>query len=601
MVVSHQSLGSGRIVVVDEDHVIVDFASAREHFMIRDEAKKTLSRLDEQGLEARLFLAPEETRRWVDEAPLRLVAATLVDAGRGRAKTKDIRERLSPAVVDHETWNRWWGRVQNKLKDSPQFDYDAKKGTRLRSPANEVVSVSFSELPPPSKNTQNDRKPSSATTRFAEWVIWIQSEEPREMPRGQGPPDALISVINNMPETVTPRVVRRLADAIELRVLSPKNPTKSAPLFVESFVAGLYRWSESRTAQEIPVGEIATLLARLLEAAGEAKHEDVAKWLADYASKDEENAGAVANAVLRASQVAPDGAQRLVAKVHSTLDEPTRLAFWQHLLTFSPGQATKPPLEQWVKVLTPDERCEIISSLLIMVRDDDSFLAIGSPLRIVWRLADANQRYKLFDAIALSWLLRARPLPGTETIIREVSEALQQDDAEKVGSRVPSPWKEMVYSAARSEIERIREEAVRQMDVKDTRLRKLETELERTKGHAAFLQGENRKARREAELEITRDAINVLGIALQSLATHSVPKPQEISDVESRISLALLTLGVKQFGNLGETVTFDPAIHDANPSPAPGTPVKIIAPGLRYSRREDTPITLVKVQVQAEE
>ena len=221
-VVSHRLLGSGRIVVVDEENVIVDFASAREHLMSRDEAKKTLSRLDEQGLEARLFLAPEETRRWVDEAPLRLVAATLVDAGRRRAKTKDIRERLSPAVVDHETWNRWWGRVQNKLKDSPQFDYDAWKGTRLRSPANEVDSVSFSELSPPSKNTQTNRKPSSAATRFAEWVIWIQSEEPGEMPRGQGPPDALISVINNMPETITPRVVRRLADAVELRVLAPK-------------------------------------------------------------------------------------------------------------------------------------------------------------------------------------------------------------------------------------------------------------------------------------------------------------------------------------------------------------------------------------------
>ena len=327
----------------------------------------------------------------------------------------------------------------------------------------------------------------------------------------------------------------------------------------------------------------------------------MAKWLADYASKDEGNARAVANAVLRASEIAPDGAQRLVAKVHSTLDEPSRLAFWQHLFTLSPGQATKPPLEQWLRVLTPDERCDIVSSLLIMARYDDSFLAVGSPLRTVWRLADANQRYKLFDAIALSWLLRARLLPETETIIREVSEALSQDDAEKVDSRVPSPWKEMMYSAARSENERIREEAVRQIDDKDTRLREREAELDRTKKYAIFLQGENRKVRREAELEITRDAITVLGIALQSLTRDPTPKSQEITDVESRITLALLTLGVKQFGKVGEAVTFDPAIHDANPSPTAGTPVKIIAPGLRYSRREDTPITLVKMQVQTEE
>ncbi len=569
--------------------------------MNRDEAKKSLSRLDEQGLEARLFLAPEETRRWVDEAPLRLVAATLVDTGRGRAKTKDIREKLSPAVVDHQSWNRWWGRVQNKLKESPQFDYDAREGTRLRAPAHEVESVSLSELSPPSKNTQTTRRPSSPATRFADWVIWIQSDEPGEMPRGQGPPDALVSIVENVPEAIAPRVARRLADAIESRVLSQRNPGRLAPLFVEAFVAGLYRWSESRSAPDIPLGQIATLLARLLEAPGEAGHEGGPKWLADYTSKDEEHVGAVANAVLRASQIAPDGAQRLVARLHGTLDEPMRLAFWQHLLTFSPGQAAKPPLEQWIRNLTPDARCEIVSSLLIMARDDDSVLGIGSPLRTVWRLADANQRHKLFDAIALSWLLHGRLLPGTETIVGEVSKALEQGEGGKVDSLVSPLWKEMIDSAARSEIERIREETARQIDDKDARLREHKSDLERTEKYANFLQGENRKARSGAELEITRDAIGVLGIALQDLALHSAPKSQAITDVESRITLALLTLGVKQFGKVGKTAPYDPVIHDANPSPTTGTPVKIVAPGLRYSRRDDTPTTLVKMRVQTEE
>ena len=95
-VVSHRRLGPGQIVDVDDNQVMVDFVSDSGYLMSRDEAMKSLHRLRDEGLEARLVLAPEETRRWVEDSPLRLVAAALVDVGR-RTKTKDIREKLSPS------------------------------------------------------------------------------------------------------------------------------------------------------------------------------------------------------------------------------------------------------------------------------------------------------------------------------------------------------------------------------------------------------------------------------------------------------------------------------------------------------------------------
>ena len=238
-------------------------------------------------------------------------------------------------------------------------------------------------------------------------------------------------------------------------------------------------------------------------------------------------------------------------------------------------------------------------SLLASIRDDGSAAAIGPLLTREWSLVDAEQRQRLFDAIALSWLLNARLLPDAETIVSEVAEslALGEDGEEAL---VSEPWKSMIQCAARSEVERVRGKAEWEIESKDDQIRKVKSELESAKEDAKFLRGENRKTRRDAELEITLDAITVLGITLQELAISSIPKSQDMLDAEARIKLALSTLGVKPFGEIGKTVAFDPSLHEAHQPPAVGTPVRITAPALRYSRKDDTPLDLIRMQVQVE-
>ena len=101
-------------------------------------------------------------------------------------------------------------------------------------------------------------------------------------------------------------------------------------------------------------------------------------------------------------------------------------------------------------------------------------------------------------------------------------------------------------------------------------------------------------------MEISRDAITVLGIALQDLAVSAAPKSQELGDLESKITLALSTLGASPFGDIGEIVPFDPVLHEATPTHVTGMSVKIVAPGLKYSRRSDNPVNLMKVRVEEE-
>ena len=599
-VVSHRQLGPGQIVDVDNGQVMVDFASDPGRLMSRDKAMKSLSRLRNEGLEARLVLAPEETRRWVEESPLRLVAAAIVDVGR-RTETSDLKDKLSPAVINVDSWRRWWTRVQNALKESRQFDYDSRNGTRLKVPVTEVYSVSFSDLPLPSKKTQAGRKKINAATRLADWVRWMQADEASAMPTGaSGPPDALIPIIEDMPAEITPRAVERLAGAIEERVISASKPPKSTPLFLDSLVAGLYRWCKLPKTDDIPVAEITKLAAHLLEVSDESEPESIVNWLADYASTSTCNVRIAANAMLLASQKMPDGTQRLLGRLHNSLDDSTRIAIWQQLLASSPGQAVRPPVEQWLRTLTPEERCTVVSSLLVTVRDDSSGLGIDSLLRTEWNLANTKHRHRLFDAIALSWILRAQLLPDTETIIQEVAESLGREDQETAVTLISNPWNKMIQSAARIEVERVREDKDQQITDLRERLLDAKAELERTRRQARHFQGELQNATHRAALEVSRSAIEVLGGTLQSIIAQPSPLSTEVADITAKMELALRTLNAELFGRIGETEPYEPSLHEVDPVPTLGTEVRVTAPGVRYKMAVDRSAVIIKKRAQAE-
>ena len=570
----------------------------------REDARKSRRRLRDGGLEMMLLMSPEETMRWVEEAPLRLVAAAVVDVGR-RTKTGDLRERLCPAVISRDSWDRWWKRVQPALKDSPQFEYDGRKGTRLKGRVEEVDFVSFSELAPPAKSKpatkRADKKKTTAATRLADWVTWLHADDIVPMPTGaSGPPDTLIPVIQKTAAALTPRAVERLAGAVEERVVYVANPPKSAPLYLDCLVTGLNRLGELREASVVPLRRIVTLSAHLVEMIDRDECAGLVTWLADYVSKGGANVAMAVNALLQVSREVPDGTQRLVARVHTALDAPARIAFWRQLLASSPGQAERPPVEQWLRNLTPEERCEVASSLLVAVRDDNADSQIDSMLPTLWRLANANQCYQLFDAIALRWLLHGQLLPGAKIIVEEVAKAFDRNGQGNLDSPVSEPWKRMIQSAARREVEQIHRDTEGRVADLRGKLRDTETELERMRRQARHFQGELQNATHRAALEVSGNAIEVLGGTLQNMVAPPSLISTEIADVKAKMELALRTLDAEMFGEIDEVEPYDPVLHEADPVPTIGTPVRITAPGVRYKTAKDKSRVMIKKKAHPE-
>ena len=560
-----------------------------------------------EGLEAILLRDRESTLRWVDDAPLRLVAAALVDSDRRTAKVADIKTALTPDVIKSKDWNRWWNIVRFGLKKSRHFSYAPREPIRLRTPnPAEVDSESLDDLRTDARKAQSrpgagreSTVPPPSLAGLGGWIIWVQADEEEPMPRSVPSPE-FIRFLRKLPESVTSKAISRLSAGTEQRILASKQrpAEKSVEMWQECLASALTRWSELSSPPSISVESIVSLTVRVLETLGQAEFEDVVAWLAAYISKSGDNVETVSSALLNVSQEAPNGTELLLAKMSSLLNAPVRTALWKRLLSTGMMRSNKPPMGRWMRVVGFEDKPEIFSNLLVMVREESSIMETVALLEAEWRIADEKQRPQLFDAVALAWVLHQRSMPDVKMTMLEVAGDTNGQCGDE-GSLL-SGWMGMVRSASENEVRRVREDSDRRIGGLERQLKETEAELDRIKKQARFLQGENRRKRSTAELEISRDAITVLGTTLQGLAISSAPKSQEITDVEAGITLALSALGARLVGEVGEVVTFDPMLHEASPPLAPGAQVKVTAPGLRYSRRSDDPVNLMKIQVQKE-
>ena len=578
----------------------------------QQEAIESLEKIPQGGLRARLFLDRETTMRLVDEAPLQLVAAALADMDGRRATTGVLKSTLTAEVIEPEKWNRWWEPVRNALSYSPHFSYAARKPIRLRvSNLAEISSDSLDELRAAARAARKRKSsqdqvgaaaPKSGTSLsgLGGWILWIQAAEEEPMPTSVPPAD-FIEILKNLPASVTPIAVERLMKGVERRILDAKSPSESSiEKWQEAFAVGLDRWME--LPDPIPyasIESIVALVSRILDKPGLGKFSGLVDWLGGYASKSGDDVGMISKALLSASRVATNGTERLLNRMVDSVDASSRATLWRGLIQQGLSRTPQPPLERWLSLIDLEERAAVISDLLLAVRDDDSIEGIGSILRREWRLAEPERRHNLFQPLALSWLLHERLRPDAGKTMREAIVEFGQGDPAPEGTLM-SEWNDMIQSAFENEVDRVREHKNQRIGNLDNQLKDTQAELERANRQARYLQGEVQKSNHRAALEVSRDAITVLGGALQDLETSGIPLSKEAEGARVSITLALSALGAKPCGEVGEIVPFEPGLHEAHPPPAAGTLVRIMAPGVMYFKGVDSPLTIIRMQASVE-
>ena len=558
-----------------------------------------------EGLSASLLHDREAVLRWKDENPLRLVAAAILDVPsremKGvRATKKSIGEQLVPDVMETtREWENLWDKIRPALGDSPHFDYDSenpRNGIRRRSSPANIPPVSLSEIAPPARKVSGSK---------ITWQDWLESSDDVPMPKSPLRMNKkLAKRLREQDADLAPITISKLCGGIEKRVFGANKSGKASPdAWIKLLSASLDRWSELPASLSVSTAGVVGLTARL-RGVSEVDREDwesLAESLAKYTSANSDNAGVMANAILIASSDAPRETTALLEKIHILLGESARIVLWRHLITSRSGQISDWLSNRWRNIPSADEKSEVATSLLMASGDAGLINSIDLLLSSEWRSADNERRRHLFNPILFGWLMRRALMPQCGRVLRELAEWIGENGASHNGWSLMSDFEALITVGAKDRLKRQGDDYENKLAAERGRLRDTEVELERAGRLEQYLRGELRKSVRVAALNFNRDAILILGETLQDLFVSPLASHQETQDAKARITLALLTLGAKPFGEIGETVPFNSGVHTATTPPVSNAPVIIKAPGVAYHENVDTPQTMVKAKVKVEE
>ena len=148
------------------------------------------------GLEALLEERSEELRDWVNDAPLKLVAAALIDIG-GKAKRGVILESLKSLVIDAGyTDNWWWERVRPAIAESKYFRIEKNSEIDLR-PLYGVDDIPAEKLRPLPRKSDNGKSATKGNGRasvgLSDWFQWLMVDT-KNAPPGRTPPERVLDI-----------------------------------------------------------------------------------------------------------------------------------------------------------------------------------------------------------------------------------------------------------------------------------------------------------------------------------------------------------------------------------------------------------------------
>lgn len=118
----HKSWGTARIRQLDPlfGRLVVDFADRPNHVMDLKLAAKVLEPLPPQHILVRRLEAIDQLRRLAKEDPRELLRQTLISYPEGLTISQ-LRNILTPDVIQPENWDQWWSTVKEQLKKDPQI------------------------------------------------------------------------------------------------------------------------------------------------------------------------------------------------------------------------------------------------------------------------------------------------------------------------------------------------------------------------------------------------------------------------------------------------------------------------------------------------
>ena len=587
--VQHQSFGIGKVKEVEGagDAFVIDFRSRPDHRMARS-VLGSLTKLPDDGLAALTWDGSEEVQSWYEEAPLKLVAAVLADIGRP-VEIKEIRGRIEDRGLLGVKWDPWWSRVKDAAGDSRHFKIVKSKNNAITamSLVSSPSAVLAESLPPPAPSTPkphgaSKKKPPSA----ADWKKWLLGDGLEPAP-GRAPTKAVCdALIMWPPKTVGQALTRTMRGAEEFLSLG-NSPSQAATAWLQATSIASLRWREcmGQNADDDLAGQTGTLLGRLAQVAGFS--ERAGEWLLRAGALDGESDSwrrEFAVGMWRVLLDSSGSALDLLESSASQFGRQGRAILARELIVAALQETNSArrhsDLDRILDRLPPGERINLFRDLV--VRSAAEEVAREVVLDYV-----ANSRHA-FGAPASSGRLDLLVLAslsltdGHDRVAQQASHEIREALSDSGDHNIGPGWGGLL-SEARQYIGGLRVEYNRELESlrrshADT-VEEMLSEQERLNRRMEGLRSQIAEGREESRMDILQDILTEIAVSLQSFHQHEDGSDGPVRDIKAILARALRAGGADEFGTVGETVAYDPRLHQAPTPISIGSQVRICVPG----------------------
>ena len=588
--VRHDIHGVGTVSAWDDGGVIVDFQNGSDlHLDARDAAK--LEVLSDDGLEALLATRPDEVRRWVEKAPLRLLAVTLIDVGRD-AKAGAVRQKLEGRVLDSSVkWNPWWESVRAAARDSRHFRITENRrgaftGISLRS------GVAFDDVPakPLPEGPTAARKPKAKAANKAQWKNWFLSEGYQPAP-DPSPASKLPSDLAKWPASDVERALDRTLWATSDFLNSGSGRKRVGAGWLQAITEMSVRWREcmddtSNNGLAFRTGQVLPGLLRVAENKDGVTDLSLLR-AAVYGLPDEWQRGFTAGLWAAACE-RPRDVLEMLALGEDELGFSSRQTLTKDIcvaaLNAVDFEGKNARLDKLVGALPARERVPLLRDLLLSSSKGDAPIEQVLSYAVkesthAERRSEPDERLSLLILAALLVGGNSKEVVSMASV--EIADAFESSD----GSDGPV---QLLFTEVRNRNEAWRHRVNEEFEAHRREYEsKLNADVERARRERDHMSRQTatfralmESDREESRLEVREGMLLAVGDALQRAHRNDASYEQRLKSVLAALRTALRQGGAEQFGTVGESVGYDPKIHYSAAATKRGATVTVIAPGV---------------------
>ncbi len=557
------------------------------------------------GLEALLEERPEELRCWVNDAPLKLVAAALIDIG-GMAKKGAIIEKLPRELFDGSIKaDPWWERVRPAVAESNFFKVNKNKKNIITEiglrPFTKVDDIPAEPLPPkPAKPVK--KKPATLT----DWRKWLQSDV-AEAPPGIFPTKAVSNTLTKWPTKTLDHAMDRLIWGAKAFLVSDRPTAQPAAGWMEALRSASLRWREcsgqaSDSDLSAVVGE---LLSRLADIAGH--NDESGDRLISASGLDGKSnpwrQGFMAG-VWATIEGFGDGSRNLLNAMSNQLGREGEAYLVREVALTALDSDDLPrrhgDMDRLLGVLPASQRYQVIRELIIHSTgrpSADGLLEYLANSRYLTGLDRSDER---LNVLALATICLANG-DGTVASLasREFADAFKfpKEDSSAV---------QALFQDIRVENEELRARIAGELDEQrkayEEKLVRESQEQDRLRQQNQTFRALMASGREESRLEVRWGMLLAAGDVLQRAYQQGDTPEARLQAVTTSLPNILREAGAEPFGIVGETVHYDSKYHHTTVDVPNGAMVCLQAPGVivRGGSLGERVILKASVRVQSE-